>query len=70
MVNHWFHFEFLRTTNLFYVVKNGSKKIQAHHSRDGLAEYGIIRWHPAKKGPTRHAYALQIGPFWQDTLEL
>ena len=22
-----------------------------------------------KKGPTRHAYAWQIGPFWQDTLE-
>ena len=22
------------------------------------------------KGPTRHAYAWQIGPFWQDTLEL
>ena len=23
-----------------------------------------------QKGPTRHAYAWQIGPFWQDTLEL
>ena len=23
-----------------------------------------------KKGPTRHAYAWQIGPFWQDTLDL
>ena len=22
------------------------------------------------KGPTRHAYAWQIGPFWQDTLEM
>ena len=22
-----------------------------------------------QKGPTRHAYAWQIGPFWQDTLE-
>ena len=21
-----------------------------------------------QKGPTRHAYAWQIGPFWQDTL--
>ena len=21
-----------------------------------------------QKGPTRHAYALQMGPFWQDTL--
>ena len=23
-----------------------------------------------QKGPTRHAYAWLIGPFWQDTLEL
>ena len=23
-----------------------------------------------QKGPTRHAYAWQIGPYWQDTLEL
>ena len=23
-----------------------------------------------QKGPTRHAYAWQIEPFWQDTLEI
>ena len=23
-----------------------------------------------EKGPTRHAYAWQIGPFWQDTLDI
>ena len=23
-----------------------------------------------QKGPARHAYAWQIGPFWQDTLDL
>ena len=23
-----------------------------------------------QKGPTRHAYAWQIGPFWKDTLDL
>ena len=23
-----------------------------------------------QKGPTRHAYAWQLGPFWQDTIEL
>ena len=32
-------------------------------------------WHcnsmvSCQKGPTRHAYAWQIGPFWQDTMEL
>ena len=23
-----------------------------------------------EKGPTRHAYACQIGPFWQDTIDM
>ena len=23
-----------------------------------------------QKGPTRHAYAWQIGPFWQDSLDI
>ena len=23
-----------------------------------------------QKGPTRHAYTWQIGPFWQDTLNI
>ena len=23
-----------------------------------------------QKGPTRHAYAWQIGPFWQDNLDM
>ena len=23
-----------------------------------------------QKGPTRHAYVWQIGPFWQDNLEM
>ena len=23
-----------------------------------------------EKGPTRHAYAWQIGPFWRDTLDI
>ena len=30
----------------------------------------ISRGYPAKGGPIRHAYAWQIGPFWQDTLEV
>ena len=28
------------------------------------------RGYPAKKGPTRHGYAWQIRPFWQDTLDI
>ena len=34
----------------------------------------ISRYHRSmvscQKGPNRHAYAWQIGPFWQDTLEI
>ena len=28
-----------------------------------------ISMESCQKGPTRHAYAGQIGPFWQDTLD-
>ena len=31
----------------------------------GIGFEGILQ-----KGPTRHAYAWQIGPFWQDTLDI
>ena len=35
---------------------------------------GIVRWRismvSCQKSSTRHAYALQIGPFWQDTLDI
>ena len=30
----------------------------------------IILMVSCQKGPTRHAYAWQIGPFWQDTLDM
>ena len=30
----------------------------------------IISRVSCQKGPTRHAYTWQIGPFWQDTLDL
>ena len=29
-----------------------------------------ISMESCQNGPTRHAYAWQIGPFWQDTLDL
>ena len=33
--------------------------------------YGhMISMVSCQKGPTRHAYAWQIGPFWQDTLDI
>ena len=32
-----------------------------------LAQTSMVSY---QKGPTRHAYAWQIGPFWQDTLDV
>ena len=32
--------------------------------------YSDISMVSCQKGPTRHAYAWQIGPFWQDTLDI
>ena len=32
--------------------------------------YRYISMVSCQKGPTRHAYAWQIGPFWQDTLDM
>ena len=30
----------------------------------------VMYYVSCQKGPTRHAYAWQIGPFWQDTLDI
>ena len=30
----------------------------------------LISMVSCQKGPNRHAYAWQIGPFWQDTLDI
>ena len=30
----------------------------------------VISMVSCQKGPTRHAYAWQIGPFWQDTIDM
>ena len=32
--------------------------------------YGFRSMVSCRKGPTRHAYTWQIGPFWQNTLEV
>ena len=41
-----------------------SSKVQVHNRR-----LYLIASVSCQKGPTRHAYAWQIGPFWQDTLD-
>ena len=55
----------------------GSDKGQHKYSVDRPNQNGSVertRFHTSmesyQKGPTRHAYAWQIGPFWQDTLDI
>ena len=50
--------------------------------QSGLPQYELLASHvetfdhiyvsmvSCQKGPSRHAYAWQIGPFWQDTLDV
>ena len=36
----------------------------------GVVFHDDISMASCQRGPTRHAYAWQIGPFWQDTLDI
>ena len=36
----------------------------------GPTRHAYVSMVSCQKGPTRHAYAWQIGPFWQDTLDI
>ena len=38
-----------------------------HIGKHALSTFSQISMVSCQKGPTRHAYAWQIGPFWQDT---
>ena len=35
-----------------------------------ITRHIVISMVSCQKGPTRHAYAWLIGPFWQDTLDM
>ena len=47
---------------------SSSRKYDLYIQADHM--YVYISRVSCQKGPTRHAYAWQIGPFWQDTLDL
>ena len=51
--------DYRNTVNIFYKINNGTRNKIHDISRVSC-----------QKGPSRHAYAWQIGPFWQDTLDL
>ena len=52
---------------IFQIVEIGT-------ARSAQCDLGLTRWVMSmvscQKGPTCHAYAWQIGPFWQDTLDV
>ena len=50
--------------NLFQIVWNTSKC--GKNIKKNVAPASDISRVSCQKGPTRHAYAWQIGPFWQD----
>ena len=55
-------------------VKELNKLLEHHHNKHNNAQTMCISMDmlmvSCQKGPTRHAYAWQIGPFWQDTLDV
>ena len=61
----WLPFE---GENILFLCGNAPSKLG-----DASPELGLMYQSSmvsCQKGPTLHAYAWQIGPFWQDTLEL
>ena len=40
---------------------------KSYESNDDITQISMVS---CQKGPTRHAYAWQIGPFWQDTPDI
>ena len=48
--------------------KTTARRDEKHWSFWGFDAYNIAMV-SCQKGPTRHAYAWLIGPFWQDTLD-
>ena len=43
---------------------------QLNHAQQNRVHIYYFSRVSCQKGPTRHAYAWQIGPFWQDALDL
>ena len=50
------------------MIKKESRQLSV--GRDRIKCIHLISMVSCQKGPTRHAYAWQIGPFWQDTLDM
>ena len=64
----------LNLIDVWFLWKWSSRSFVAPQTDKSLWPNDTIWQHKSrvscKKGPTRHAYPWQIGPFWQDTLEM
>ena len=54
----------------FYEIGQSCPKIDSLLIGPPLCLEQVISRESYQKGPTRHAYAWQIGPYWQDTLDI
>ena len=53
-------------TRAYHVISYREQRLESNEMNKSTLK-SMVSW---QKGPTRHAYAWQIGPFWQDTLEI
>ena len=60
------HYDFVQYKLLYFFLSNKAICLGQHLTPQ---TYHLISMVSCQKGPTRHAYAWQIGPFWQDTLD-
>ena len=51
-------------------IPSWSSKSPRHKEFQSIVHEANMSRVSCQKGPTRHAYAWQIGPFWQDTLDV
>ena len=58
---------FLRYLHKKAYIFSSNDNLTSYHSRKSL--WWNITMVSCQKGPNRHAYAWQIGPFWQDSLD-
>ena len=58
---------YIMTDNRYAPFIAYTKKRRIHLQRHDVTKISRVS---CQKGPTRHAYAWQIGPFWQDTLDM
>ena len=81
MSNLQTHYHIKLVSKAWTNIKDFKTTIMASHITDNMTCFILelardnytsvnISMASCQKGPTRHAYAWQIGPFWQDTIDI